>query len=388
MITTTFEYFSLNILLLLTFSIAGWLISKSRSVYWKYANWCIIAFTLIQGCRYARGNDYFAYSNFFRLGIHEGNPFFAVINNALKFIGFNEYSCFLFYSFVFVFCGLIFLKDYRKYAKYLFPLFIIGFMRFEEYMIRQAFSYSFFFIYLKYLRKIQFEDAKLSFPKIKNRYLLYCILAIVLILSIHTANIINILVVTSLFFFYPYPFTPLIAIPTYVLCVYVVPGIFDFSILQPALDFIAENNEHAASYVKDADHWFSADGYNSIYKKNAISELFQVIGSSSLMFLGYKLIKSKFPTERLPSVFLNTFIIGICIESAFNELEILNRIGFVLDLLGFIVLGFVLYYKPLQRNLFYKLCYLSLTWFLYNYLKYLFMPDKTMFIWDTHYSFF
>ncbi|UVO85294.1 hypothetical protein NXV32_17315 [Bacteroides fragilis] len=71
------------------------------------------------------------------------NPFFSVINELLRIVGINEYSCFMVYAFTFALCAMIFMKDYRTYARYMFPLFLIGFMNFEESMIRQAFSYSF-----------------------------------------------------------------------------------------------------------------------------------------------------------------------------------------------------------------------------------------------------
>lgn len=385
---TNFTYLLLNLILILTFIGSGYLISKDKRHYWKYAIWCIIAFSIIQGCRYARGNDYLAYSNFFKIGVHEENPFFAYINHLLKNIGFNQYSCFIAYAFTFVTCAIIFFKNYKKYAIYLFPLFIIGYMRFEEYMIRQAFSYSFFFLYMKYLFQIKLNGLNSLKKLILNKNTIYCILCALLIVSIHTANIINIFVITFLYITFPKPFSPIISIPTYIICVYVIPQHFDFSFLQPILNFAAEQNQHAASYVENSDIWFSTTGYNKIYEKNVFTELFQVIGSSSLMYLGYRLIKEKFESNRMLCTLLNTFIIGLCIESSFYALEILNRIGYVLDLTGFLLLGFVLYHRPPKPSAFRNICYISLSWFLYYYFKDLIFPAKTLFIWDTNYPLF
>lgn len=137
------DFILLNLLLLYTFWKAGRNISQSMD-YWHNAGLCVILFSIVQGCRFARGNDYFAYSRIFREGsLHVENPFFSVINELLRIVGINEYSCFMVYAFTFALCAMIFMKDYRTYARYMFPLFLIGFMNFEESMIRRAFSYSF-----------------------------------------------------------------------------------------------------------------------------------------------------------------------------------------------------------------------------------------------------
>lgn len=74
--TFNIDFIILNILLLYIFWKAGNNISN-KGHYWNNANWCIFAFTIVQGCRFARGNDYHAYSEIFRNGItHIENPFF------------------------------------------------------------------------------------------------------------------------------------------------------------------------------------------------------------------------------------------------------------------------------------------------------------------------
>ena len=177
------DFILLNLLLLYTFWKAGRNISQSMD-YWHNAGLCVILFSIVQGCRFARGNDYFAYSRIFREGsLHVENPFFSVINELLRIVGINEYSCFMVYAFTFALCAMIFMKDYRTYARYMFPLFLIGFMNFEESMIRQAFSYSFFFLYLKYLFKLKFNKPKDILHNHKK--LIYCIIFAILTLAIH-----------------------------------------------------------------------------------------------------------------------------------------------------------------------------------------------------------
>lgn len=380
-----FDFIILNILLLYIFIKAGKNISN-KSNYWRNASWCIAAFTFIQGCRFARGNDYHSYSQLFYNGINEENPFFSYINEFLKNIGINQYSCFLVYALVFILCAMIFMYDYRKYAKYMFPLFLGGFLLFEEYMIRQAFSYSFFFLYLKYLFRIRIT--KISDINSNKKNILLCILFAIITLAIHTGNIINIFVVTVLFLFWKKPFKPWYSIPLYIFCVYILPNIFNFSWLTPILNFAAEANDRAAEYVSNSEYWFSTEGQNDIYTKNKILEFIQVTASSSVIYLGYKLIKYKFPNNRVLITILNVFIIGLCIESSFVNLEILYRIGLVMDRIGYFLIPVIVYYKPYKINLVQKILYLSLFWFMYYYVKYIFFSEEiSMFIWDTPYSF-
>ena len=380
------DFILLNLLLLYTFWKAGRNISQSMD-YWHNAGLCVILFSIVQGCRFARGNDYFAYSRIFREGsLHVENPFFSVINELLRIVGINEYSCFMVYAFTFALCAMIFMKDYRTYARYMFPLFLIGFMNFEESMIRQAFSYSFFFLYLKYLFKLKFNKPKDILHNHKK--LINCIIFAILTLAIHTGNIISLFVITTLYIFWRKPFQPQFAIPIYVACVYILPHIFNFNWLEPILSFAADTNERAAEYVKNADYWFSEKGENDQYDKNFIVEIIQVIGSSALMYFGYRLIIEKLPKHYALITMLNTFIIGLCIESIFVKLEILHRIGQTLDIVGYFALAIVVSYKTIKLKPIQKVAYVCLLWFVYYYVKYLFFSGRTMFIWDTHYPFF
>lgn len=383
------DFIGLNILLLITFIIAGNNISRGMN-YWRNAIWCILMFTFVQGTRFARGNDYFLYSKSFKEGnINTENPLFSLINEILKSFGINEYSCFMVYAFIFVLCAILFMQDFKRYAKYMFPLFLVGFINFEESMIRQAFSYSFFFLFLKNLLRIRMN--KKVFSPNNIQFILLCIICGIITIKIHTANIINIIIILFLFLFYHKPFKPQLAIPIYIGCTYILPHIFNFSWLNPILSFAAENNERAAEYVNNSEYWFSAEGMNDIYQKNIITEFIQVVGSSSLIYLGQKLclnLKDS-PYSYILAIFLNAFIIGLCIESTFVKLEILHRIGQVLDIVGYFALTFVLYYRrSFHPTIKTKLLYFCLIWFIYYYVKYIFFSKSVLFIWDTNYHFF
>lgn len=377
------DYLIINILLLLCFAYYGSRISKGAS-YKPTILPCILLFTLVQGCRYMRGNDYQHYTEVFNGDIPDTTGFlFIGINDTAKLLGFNSYSIFLIYALVFILCATYFLKTYRAYAKWIFPLFIIAYIQFEEYMIRQAFSYSFFFLYMNSLFKIKPESIKYAWRKNK-KHIFQCIFWGGICLNIHSANIVSILVVTGLYIFMNKPLHYSITIPIYLLCVYILPKIFDFSILQPILDIFSKHNELASAYTENSSIWFSHEGMNSIYTRNTVIQIIEALGTSSLLYLGYKTIFHLKTYQKKNATLFNSFFIGICILSLFRNLEILNRIGQVLAYFWIFPISLVLYYKTPKWSSFDKTICISLVWFAYEYLKYLLFPhtSKTAFIWD------
>lgn len=379
------DFVLLNLLLLTVFYYSGKIISRGGN-YWQYARYCIITYTIVLGCRFARGNDYFGYSTLFAEGItHNENPMFSFVNFILSFIGFNQYSCFIAYALVFVSCAMWFMKDYRPYAQYMFPCFLIGYILFEESMIRQAFSYSFFFLYIRQLFRI--KETRLHKLWENKKELAMLLLLWILTTSIHTGNLFSLILITFFYFFYKHAFSPKIAIPIYIICTYILPNNIDYSLLNPILEFAASNNDLAAAYYKNADIWFSKAGQQDIYEKNIIAEGLQVLGSSTFIFLTYQTIKHRRRHQRMLISILNMFIIGICIESLFVKLEILHRIGQTIDQIGYLALPFILFYRPFYTSN-YKILYVFLLWFMYYYIKYCFFSPWAMFIWDTPYSLF
>lgn len=401
-------YFILNLVLLLVFTAVGQVINNKR-MYWIHASWCVVAFTLISGLRYARGNDYIHYTEIFTGFDTQANSAFIWLNECLAYWGFNEYSCFLFYAFVFVTCGLFFLRDFIHCAKWTFPLFVIGYLYFEEFQIRQAFSYSFFFVFMHYLFLL--PNQKINIFQQKYLFVLLKILFWgALCISMHTANLVLIFLLVVAYVFSKYMIPYYVVIPLYIASVYIIPHIFDFSLLELFLSPFSEL-ETTSHYVANADYFFTEEGANEIYTRNPIIQIYEVAGVSALFYLVSQL-KNKLDCHyaRVVSVFYHMFFLGISILSAFRELEILNRMGHDISFCWIFLLSLLLTYtddfsekqpvvasyyskvrvltrstmtKLYARTVFKAMCYLSLTWFLYDYLKYILMPGKmTLYIWD------
>lgn len=369
-------YFLLNVALLLIYVVAGWRISKTKG-FWGWASVCVIAFTLVEGLRYGRGNDYMHYTEVFSGLDIQADKTFIFLNSILAEIGFTKYSCFMFYSFTFALCGAIFMKDYKQYAKWLFPLFLVANIIFSEYQIRQAFSYSFFFLYMKYLLKIPRTDI---FNIRKYKYYIYkCLFWGILCLLLHSANIINIVIFTILYLFAKKTIPYFLSIPIYVLCVYVFPNFFDMDWMKLVFD-ILPRLDVSKGYVENFDVWFSEEAKNEIYTRNEIVQIVETIGVSSLLYLANKTDEVRFPGA---SVFYNSFFIGVCVLSMFREIELFNRIGANLMLVWFLLVTMVWSIKSYRKGLYRFVCSIFLVWFFYDYLKYLFIPGNMVkFIWD------
>lgn len=151
MITTDFIYIFLNLFMLIVFIVTGRLISKDKKNYWKYAKWPVITFTLILGLRLNRGHDYIHYMEVYRYDLEKEQVLFTLFNHFLKSLDTGAHWIFIWYSGAFILGAMFFLKSIREYSKWVLPLFLISFTTFSEYMIRQAFGYTFVFIFMLFM---------------------------------------------------------------------------------------------------------------------------------------------------------------------------------------------------------------------------------------------
>lgn len=127
---------------------------------------------------------------------------------------------------------------------------------------------------------------------------------------------------------------------------------------------------------------------NELYTRNVAVQAIEALGTSTLLYLGYKTILCHRVGQSINATLFNSFFIGISILSLFRNLEILNRIGQVLAYSWIFPVSLVLHYKTPRWSKFDKLVSIFLVWFAYEFLKYLFFPptDKTAFIWDAPFT--
>ena len=425
-----FDYLILNIILLATYIVAGYNISK-KGDFWASAWPCIIAFTFVMGSRYMRGNDYAHYCEVYAYDEEPTQRLFTIFNQFLRWIGVGRHFFYYFYSFIFAFCSMFFLKRFRRFSLCMFPLFLIAYIHFDEFMIRQALSYSFVFLYLIELFSIKL-DSRINNQKQKEKYIirkkkheldsrhiiqskklmvkkkvkntknffsrlltsdnfshiLCCIFFASIVISIHVANILVLVLATFLYLFVRHPIPYYVSIPLLIFVAYLFNILFDFGYLNPILDMLSGQDEKIDSYTENSEFWFEEEAIDEKYSRNPIVLVFEILGNSALFYYGYEIIKYVRKNDRISCTLYNTYIIGTYIMVAFRNLEILNRIGYVYQLFWFYPLCLVLYYFPKCKfSLIKKLILCFLIFFMYSYLKYLFFKEggMTLFLWDSPY---
>lgn len=377
-------YIFLNLFLLTTFYVAGKNIQRGDG-YWKNAWVCIVSFTLILGARYNRGNDYPHYLEVFKYDLESSQEVYSFLCNLMKTCGVNEYGSFFVYAFVFSVCLFVLLKRYKQYAMYIFPMSLVFMIYFHEFMIRQAFSYSFVFLYINSLFNVNVKDKSLKSLFRRDNFSagLRCLIFYFLATGIHSANIIVIFVVTILYIFVHSSIPVITSIPLLIFSTYFFSKLFDFSSLSIVLEYLGGADDKFTNYANHAYIWFDSDGFNDIYVRNPIIGLLELLGHISLFYLGAKVINKY---EKAPSSYAlyNCYVFGVIFQSAFLQLELMNRMGYVFKIWQFYPIALILYYrKKLELKSIDKAAYLFIIFLFYDYLKNLiYRAEMTKFLWD------
>lgn len=422
-------YIFINLVLLLIFVSMGRYAEKGGS--YKFASGvCIIAFTLVLGSRYMRGNDYAHYIEVFNRRTEADQHLFTWLNDFLAVIGINAYGSFFVYAFIFS-CSLFYLlRRYKPYAAYMFPLALIALIFFHEYMIRQALGFSFVFMFIDQLLTLEgyskvnmadgdepYEslgqdecvnskfpaesyfvsladesqqlaetyphDVKMQESKRKSYFL--CILFVVCTMSVHTANMIVIGLVAFFALLMRRRTIPFyVAIPSMLVCSLFINKIIDFDVIAPYVNLLQGTNTKFDTYIENSDYWFGEEGVSNAYTRKIYILYLELWGYSVLFWLADRMSRHM-DLGYVFATLLNITIVGSLIMMTFRELEIIHRIGYVLTMLWFIPLSICLYHlKDFEFKIWEKIPLLGLFWWLYEYIKYLFMrtDGMTSFLWD------
>lgn len=382
------DFIILNIFLLLVFTIAGMLVNRGYS-YFKSSLTCVLAFSLIEGARYMRGNDYAHYLDVYNYDLEDGQKLYTWFCDLLKYFGVPDYLSFFFYALIFSTCLFIFLYRYKKGAQLIFPLALIALLFFHEFMIRQELSYAFVFLYLSSLFSMSSElhiyKHKLRFKWCRNYYLhlALCMLFATCALSIHTGNFFVILILTILYCFKIEAISWKISVPILIFAAYVFPFLIDLSGLEPILNVLFSESDKLSSYTGRFDFWFGQEAMNDEYTRKPVVMVYELLGHFSLMYLFCR-INSKTAFSLPVKTLFNGYVVGIIVLNAFRNLEILNRMGYVFYIMWFIPLsGVLLLSRRVRLHKWERFLYIFLTFFAYDYLKYIFVNNEmTLFLWD------
>lgn len=376
------DYILIYLFLLLVFYLTGKQVSKGKN-YWANAFLCIIVYTIILGSRYGRGNDYFSYI----AGYLQTNPYensgYLFIKSVMKAFYIDKFHIFYVYAFITIVGGMFFLERYRKYATFMFPTFLLATFILAEYQVRQSLSYSFVFLYLIQLFQIRSNKIKDIFSRKNYFHLLWGIIFAGITVSIHTANALNIVILTGLYLFVRFPVPYNFSIPMIVISSYIIPRIYDVGMIIPILQLLGEQDDFFARYVDTQEQWFGSDALSTEVAENPIVKVIEVLGNISLLYFGRKVIMVKMNNQESVTMY-NFFFIGTCIVLAFKLMEIAARVGSNMRLFWFYPLAVVLYYrKIIVSNKWESRLFFFLVFWVYAFLKFLFMNgDMTLFLWD------
>lgn len=373
-------YISINLMLLFVFIIAGYNVSKGGS-YWRNAYVCIVMFVLVFGSRYNRGHDYAHYVDAYLHGDEGHEYLFTAFNTFLReVLKLSKYLIFYIYSVPFIICGFKFLKNFKVLSRWLFPLFLISMTYFEEYEIRQAFGFSFVFLFLD-----EFINKRHS---LKHKFLL-CIVYCFLIIGIHSANILFVLIFLLTYFVIKRVIPYYLSISLLLFATYIFPNIYDISYLNPLFDILGTSgNTKFAQYTEGnaAEAWFGESALQLDNARNPVIQFFELLANSALFYFSCKSLKANDKTALFLIIALtNLYIIGHIGRQAFLYLEILNRMASMFQRMWFIPLAIVLAKQRFTKlNTFGRLSYLAMFFIFYEYIKYLIapLPGYTKFLWD------
>lgn len=376
------DYILIYLFLLLVFYLTGKQVSKGKN-YWANAFLCIIVYTIILGSRYGRGNDYFSYiTDYLQTNPYE-NSGYLYIKSVMKAFYIDKFHIFYVYAFITIVGGMFFLERYRKYATFMFPAFLLATFILAEYQVRQSLSYSFVFLYLIQLFQIRSNKIKDIFSRKNYFHLLWGIIFAGITVSIHTANALNIVILTGLYLFVRFPVPYYFSIPMIVISSYIIPRIYNVGMITPILQLLGEQDDFFARYVDTQERWFGSDALSTEVAENPIVKVIEVLGNISLLYFGRKVIMVKMNNQESVTMY-NFFFIGTCIVLAFKLMEIAARVGSNMRLFWFYPLAVVLYYrKIIVSNKWESLLFFFLVFWVYAFLKFLFMNgDMTLFLWD------
>ena len=380
-LTSDIIYIILNLLLLSIFCFTGWRISKGGN-YLYNSILCIITYTFISGSRYARGVDYLYYADVYKYNLKREEWLFSELNELLKLLGVGPHYIFFYYSFIIVLFTCLFFYRYKRFACWLFPLFIIATLSIAENHIRQFVSFSIVFLYLRQLMLIK------KYSLIENTFsIIICILCIVTSYSIHSANIFVIIVLTLLYFTIKKTIPCYISIPIYVFSAYFFNTFAHLHYIESIVNSFSNYNTLFDTYAENSSKWFSFEGFSEIYTRNPLIKFIETFGNIILFYMSGRLIDARYSNKYDLITYTNAFIIGTIFQKAFMNWELLNRMGSFLAIFYFFPLALVLYnIKFFSKNRTLSICSIFLLFWIWDYFRYIFLnPSMTKFLWDTKY---
>ena len=332
------DYVLLLILLFLIFIIYSRLVvsKEEKSIYernyWLYAIVPIIAFSLIEGLRYARGVDYIGYVYTYLQSLDpkvENEPLFMLLNKGMLLMGFPYCIAFVVYSLFWIVGILHLCENFRYLLCWCIPFALIASIPSMENLVRQFVSLSFVMISLSFL--------------LKKKYVMSCFWAVISF-GFHLSSVIVVVIIYTV---YIIGRKECFKLKSSLIAYFLFFFIFDISFLD-------------------------------IFVLN----IFILMGRKSIQH------EKNTKNEKALIIVYNLFVIGAIGMQAVMELEIMRRFFRPLYMLWFVSAANILYRYPLQKKLKSKWVIVG-NYIILGYIlcvlfgKYILFTPSQMFIWDS-----
>lgn len=373
-------YWLLKIILLTTLFFCGYGISKDKKKSFHfYATISVIVYSLIQGLRWDRGQDYYHYwldiETLFSDYICTPNPepIYSFFVNIWHFLGIPSEFAFVFYSALFIFSFLLVIKHFPKAAFWALPLFYIITESSSENVIRQFFAICFILLaYAAFLNKNK-----------KKMYIFLCCAPL-----IHFSTVFAVI----LFLFFTHlrlpKINPLILVFTFI-GLYFFWDISNFSHLATFFNSLSVgDSSKMRSYVENADRYLTEEGSISIIlgkSRQTLSLLSLVVdflSSVCVIYFGYSAYRKE---PKLQVVYFFSYF-AIIIGTISSDIEIISRFRLMLYYMIPLTIGILLStYDFRNKNVkFFLIAIFSIKYLFYGFIRQIGnMPyHGCAFIWD------
>ncbi|MCK5699499.1 MAG: EpsG family protein [Cyclobacteriaceae bacterium] len=286
----------------------------------------ILLYSFIVGSRYGWGVDYMHYKEKFHfVFIDTGEQIgFSLLNKFISILGLNYVGAFITYSLIFITCAFILIKSYGQYSKYMYAFLIPATLMFSTTIIRQAIGLSFVFLGIYFLDKRKWVGLAIS---------------VLIAASIHFVSLVTVFGIGVTYLLFKKPISWKILVPGYVFFAFFYNMQFTAGISKYLQIFNLQNQFQ--QYLNNAERSFGADAINSIYTQSTFALILSVLFHISIIYLGYLSLKIV-PNKRITYIF-NAMALGLLLYRAVFQFELLRRFAKPLEMLYFIVLGYIVY---------------------------------------------
>jgi hypothetical protein len=322
----------------LFFVFSGYYLSKSKTSkqYWKIAILPIIAFAVISGLRFGREIDYNIYYFIYIGETFESTEFlFHIIVSFFNYLDIPYYGFVLFCSTFLIVSFLFLLREFKRYAFFILPLFlVIGGI---ENFIRWYLAFSFILIAIAFL--------------MKSRY----IVAIMLAVSSCFVHFGILIPLFTILFFYVFVnkkiIDPKISITLFLISLF-LSSIDQLVQLASLLNYINFDffPERAQGYISEAESIARGERRTGIAEFGLIRKIRFFILYVFPIYFGAKYFhENKFGLLAKTMWLYNLAVFTIIIIPLFSLVEFFNRTVWLLSSFSYIIIGISTFIAYKQR---------------------------------------